>query len=207
MGIAILGAGGMAREVFWYLKHSNYEEFIFVDEHAADSAMVIGCKTIPLIRDWDFSKFKDYQFLVGVGTPEIKRSLVQKAIKAGLTPAPTFIHPKAVVEDARFGLGGIIAPGCVVTCNVQIGNYVILNFNSTVGHDSVIGDFVQANPGCHISGNVVLEDDVNLGTGTAVIQGVRVAKGVVTGAQAAVVKDILEPGTYVGVPAKPLSKR
>jgi len=70
----------------------------------------------------------------------------------------------------------------------------------------VIGDFVQANPGCHISGNVVVEEDVDLGTGTVVIQGLRVGKGVVTGAQATVVKNILEAGTYVGVPAKPIGK-
>lgn len=206
MGIAILGAGGMAREVFWYLQHSDYKDFFFVDEFAAEPAVTIRGKSVPVIKNWDFSKYTNFKFIVGVGNPKTKRILVEKALKAGLLPAPTFIHPKAVVEDAQIGVGGIIAPGCVVTCNVQIGNYVILNFNSTVGHDSVIGDFVQANPGCHISGNVVVEEDVDLGTGTVVIQGLRVGKGVVTGAQATVVKNILGAGTYVGVPAKPIGQ-
>jgi len=129
MGIAILGAGGLAREVFWHLQQSDYKDFIFVDEFAAESAVTIRGKSIPVIKNWDFSKYKNFKFIVGVGNPKTKRILVEKALKAGLLPAPTFIHPKAVVEDAQIGVGGIIAPGCVVTCNVQIGNYVILNFN------------------------------------------------------------------------------
>ncbi len=202
MGVAILGAGGFAREVFWHLQGSEYKNFIFVDEFASESTLAMRGESVPVIRDWDFSQYKDFRFIVGVGSPRVKRMLVEKALSAGLLPAPTFVHPRALVQEAKLGVGGMVTPGCVVTCNVRIGDYVVLNLNTTVGHDSVLGDYVQANPGCHISGNVALESDVELGTGTVIVQGLRVGKGVVTGAQATVVKDMLEAGTYVGVPAK-----
>jgi sugar O-acyltransferase (sialic acid O-acetyltransferase NeuD family) len=205
MGIVILGAGGLAREVFFHLQ-GFYDDFVFVDDYNPDPKVVIQGKAYPVVTDWDFSAYKGYPFIIGVGAPNAKRILVERATKAGLSPAPTFIHPRAIVQDAVIGVGGIITPHCSVTTNIRIGDYVVLNLNCTVGHDTVIGDYVQANPGCHISGNVVLEGGVSLGTGTAVIEGTRISKDIVTGAQAAVVKDLIDEGTYVGVPAKPIKR-
>lgn len=201
MSIVILGAGGLAREVFWHLRDA-YSEFVFVDDVNPNPQVTLQGVSYPVVTNWDFTGFPK-QFVVGVGSPNAKRIMVRKAIEAGLTPAPTYIHPRALVQDAKIGMGGVITPGCVVTTNVTIGDYVVLNLNTTVGHDAVIGDFVQVNPGCHISGNVVLEEGASLGTGCAVIEGKTVAKDVIVGAQAAVVKN-LYAGTYVGVPAKPI---
>lgn len=44
--------------------------------------------------------------------------------------------------------------------------------------------------------------ETELGTGTQIIQGKRIGANVIIGAGSVVVKDILEAGTYVGVPAK-----
>lgn len=205
MGIVILGAGGMAREVFWHLQ-GFYDQFVFVDDYNPDPKVTIQGKSYPVVTNWDFSAYSGFQFIVGVGSPKAKKVLVDKAKKAGLAPAPTFIHPRALVQDASVGVGGIITPGCYLTTNIRIGDYVILNLNCTVGHDAVVGDYVQANPGCQIAGNVVLEEGVFLGSGSTVIEGLRVVKDTTIGTQAAVVRDIFEAGTYVGVPAKPIKK-
>ncbi|MCP3986029.1 MAG: acetyltransferase, partial [bacterium] len=62
-------------------------------------------------------------------------------------------------------------------------------------------------PGCRVSGDVTLGEDVLLGAGTVIRNGVTIARGVVTGASSCVVKDILEPDiTVAGVPAKKLAR-
>lgn len=203
MGIVILGAGGMAREVFWHLQ-GTYEEFVFVDDFNPNPQVIIKGKRYPVVSNWDFSNYSGFKFIVGVGSPQAKEILVKKAIEAGLTPAPTFIHPKVIAPDIQVGVGGVITPGCNLTTNIRIGDYVILNLNCTVGHDAVIGDYVQVNPGCQISGNVVLEDRVFLGSGSTVIEGIRVVEDTIIGSQAAVIRNLCEAGTYVGVPAKPI---
>jgi hypothetical protein len=61
---------------------------------------------------------KIYNFIVAVGNPKIKRILVEKAISAGLKPAETIIDPSAIIVDkkgVKIGLGGVIAPGCIIT--------------------------------------------------------------------------------------------
>jgi sugar O-acyltransferase (sialic acid O-acetyltransferase NeuD family) len=199
--IVILGGGGFAREAYWHLKE-QYDDFAFVDDITQAQSLSLGGKSFPVIKDWDFRALGFEEFLVGVGSPRAKMVMVEKAIKSGLTPAPTFIHPRALVQDAVIGVGGIITPGCVITTNVKIGDYVLLNLNSTVGHDAVIGHYVTINPGCSVSGNTTIQDATILGTGTVTREQIAISSGVTTGAQAAVVSNLDTPGVYVGVPAK-----
>ncbi len=215
-GIVILGAGGFAREAYWHLLAAQPGARVaFVDDTTDVQAIALGGKTVPVIKNWIFSGIRDAdgpvdytEFIVGVGAPKAKHILVERALSSGLAPAPTAVHPRALIQDPEciIGRGGVITPGCVITTNVRIGDYVILNLNCTVGHDAVLGNYVTANPGVSISGNVYLGENVSLGTGTVVREKVRIAPNVVTGAQACVVKDIDQPGVVVaGVPAKPLA--
>jgi sugar O-acyltransferase (sialic acid O-acetyltransferase NeuD family) len=203
--IVIIGGGGFAREVYWHLK-DQYDDFVFVDDITPTVSISTGGKSFPVIKNWDFNSLDVEEFIVGIGDPYAKKIMVEKAIKAGLKPAPTFIHPRAVVQDAEIGLGGIVTPGCVITTNVKIGDYVILNLNSTVGHDAVIGNYVTVNPGCCVSGNTVIQESVFLGTGTVIREKITLSSDVVTGAQASVVKNLDAPGVYIGVPAKLLQR-
>ncbi|NIA13171.1 MAG: hypothetical protein GWP08_03750 [Nitrospiraceae bacterium] len=217
-GIAILGTGDFAREMYWHVRDAVPGAApVFVDDVTDKTSIDIGGKAVPVIKDWRFDAVgaddpdappqRVETFVIGVGSPAAKRGLVAKAIEAGLQPAPTVVHPRALVQDpkCRIGVGGVITPGCILTTNIAIGDYVLLNLNCTVGHDTVIGDYATCNPGCQISGNVYVGEGASLGTGTAVRQGIRLAAGIVTGAQACVVKNFDEPGvTIAGVPAKPL---
>ena len=213
--IVILGAGGFAREMYWHIKESIPKaRMVFANDIKETEKIAINGHIIPVIKNWDFDcvpingldkpceTFKE--FIIGVGSPKIKRILVQKALACGLVPAPTVIHPRALVQgyDCEIGMGGIISPGCVITTNVKIGNFVLLNLNCTVGHDAILGDYVTCNPGSCISGNVTLGEGVMLGTGTVIREEINIAPGVQTGAQTCVVKNIMDSNiTVVGVPA------
>jgi acetyltransferase-like isoleucine patch superfamily enzyme len=55
---------------------------------------------------------------------------------------------------------------------------------------------------------VTLGEDCLLGAGTVIRPGVRIARGVTTGALSCVVKDVDEPGiTLVGIPARKVERR
>lgn len=201
--IIIIGAGGFAREVYWHLL-GEYTDFVFVDDITPTHSIQFGSKSYPVVKDWNFLPYVSSKFIIGIGNPKAKKIMVEKALQAGLQPAPTFIHPRALVQDADLGVGGIVTPGCVVTTNVKIGDYVILNLNSTVGHDAILESYVTVNPGCSISGNTFIGEGATLGTGTVTREKATICAGVTTGAQSAVVSDLIEPCVYVGIPAKPL---
>lgn len=216
--LAILGAGGFGREMYWHVKGADPDaRIVFVDDAAEARVLVMGDAAVPVVQDWRFDAVqfeggslgaaRVEEFVIGVGGPQLKRTLVMKALASGLLPAPTVVHPRALIQgtDCELGLGGVVTPGCVITTNVSVGDFVVLNLNTSVGHDCVIGDYVTCNPGCQISGNVTIGEGASLGTGTVVREGITIAPGVVTGAQACVVKDVTAPDVMVaGVPAQEL---
>jgi len=214
-GLIILGAGGMAREIYYYLlqsgvkNYSHIPKIVFYDDTSSEDVFVMcGVERDryvehPLINEPDkLSDYNGYQFLVGVGSPVVKKVLVKKALYHGLKPAKTLITEQVYIADAKIGRGGIITPGVKITTNIKIGNYVVLNWNTTIGHDAVIEDYVTINPGCHISGNVVVGEGSMLGTGTVIKEKTTIAPNTIIGAQGCVVKHITEPGVYVGVPVE-----
>jgi len=203
----ILGAGGFAREVCLHIQDYEFSignkmpDFIFVDDVTEVKQVEIRKEKYNVVKNWKFPQ-GFCNFIIGIGSPLAKRIMVEKAIGVGLIPCKTVIHPRAFVQDAFIGLGGIITPGVAVTTNVIIGDYVILNLNTTVGHDTVIGDFVTCNPLCSISGNVVLEEASFVGVGASVLEKKKVGRNAVVGAQACVVKNVPDNETHIGIPAK-----
>ncbi len=205
--LIILGAGGFAREIVWHARDAYPGVTIaLVDDLSGITEVAVGGQVLPVVGDWDFSRFPDScfaRFVVGVGDPQSKRVMVRKALDCGLRPADTIVHPKAVVQDVDLGVGGVIAPGCVLTANIHVGNYVLLGINVSIGHDAQVGDYVTCNPGAIVSGNTQLGPGSYVGAGAFLREKTRIAPGVTVGAQACVTKDITEAGiTVAGVPAR-----
>jgi UDP-3-O-[3-hydroxymyristoyl] glucosamine N-acyltransferase len=117
-----------------------------------------------VVKNWNFEE--NYPFIVAVGNPQIKKTLVKKALESGLLPSETIVDPSAIVlmDKKKLGKGGMISPGCVVTSNITFGDYVTLNLNTTVGHDTRIGSYCTTNPGVHISGQIEIGSCNEFGT-------------------------------------------
>jgi len=200
----ILGAGSFAREVYWHARQSGFEDIEFLAEFG-DKYLKTGHCTLSVHTDWHALEPGD--FIVGVGSPSLKKKLVAKALEVGLKPHPTVVHPSVLRADMEdnYGFGGVIMPRVLLTCDIKLGDYVTLNLGVTVGHDAVLEDYVNCAPGVHVSGNVTLKEGANIGTGAVIKEKITVGPWTTLGAQACLVKDAAE-GVYVGVPARPFFK-
>jgi sugar O-acyltransferase (sialic acid O-acetyltransferase NeuD family) len=139
--------------------------------------------------------------VIGIGNPAIREKVAIELPPE--TVFDTLVHPTAVMSQwVALGEGSVICAGAVLTCQITIGKHCQLNLNATVGHDCTFGDFCTVAPGTNISGNVDFGTRIDVGTQAAFRQHLRICDDVVIGMGAVVVKDIVEPGTYVGVPAK-----
>lgn len=143
-------------------------------------------------------------YAVGIGSPAVRRAIADKCDAAGLVAA-TLVHP-SVTMGARVtvGPGSVVCAGVRITTNIQIGRHVHLNLNATVGHDTLIEDYVSINPLASISGDCVVESGVLVGVAGVLLNGVRVGHDATVGGSACVVKDVAPGATVVGVPARPL---
>jgi len=93
-------------------------------------------------------------------------------------------------------------PKAVVGASAKIGQGVVLNTASSVDHDVDIGDFVHVAPGCHLAGNVRVEQGAMLGIGTCVIPERHIGAWAILGANSTVVRDVPAGTTYIGTPAR-----
>jgi sugar O-acyltransferase (sialic acid O-acetyltransferase NeuD family) len=187
----IIGAGGFAREVRDEIAlQTKLVAKLFVD----DEFWVEG---LHRISEFDPEK---QSALIAVGSPSDKKKLLAKLPED--TKFWNYISPRAYVNNLKMGRGNFICAGTIITTNVTIGNHVHLNLHTTVGHDSIIGDFTTTAPSVNISGNVTIGNGVYLGTASCVKEKLTICDDVIIGMNASVVKDITEVGTYIGTPAK-----
>ena len=104
------------------------------------------------------------------------------------------------------GPGTIICSHASLTNHITLGRHVHVNLNCTIGHDSVMSDYVTLSPLVSISGGVKAENGAFFGAGSVVNPRLTVGKDAIVGAGAAVVRDVKAGITAVGVPAKPLGR-
>jgi sugar O-acyltransferase (sialic acid O-acetyltransferase NeuD family) len=189
---AIIGAGGFGREIKAAMGIPDIK--FFVDDKYEDlNNNILG-----------LSKFdpKKYIVVVAIADPLGRYEMVQKLPKE--TKYFTFIDPSVQIHDdnIQIGEGSIICAGTIITTNVKIGKHAHLNLITTIGHDCEIGDYFTTAPGVQISGNEKIGNRVYFGTRSCIKQKLSVCDDVSIGMNAGVVKNITEPGVYVGTPAK-----
>ncbi|WP_438444838.1 acetyltransferase [Gorillibacterium sp. sgz5001074] len=208
--IAIIGAGGQGREVLQLILDINrnnkrpvWSVIGFYDDNVALHGQLIhgyrvngGTDSIP----------SDICVIIAIGNSVVRKRISEKV--NNIVPGVHYvslIHPSAVIgQTVTVGQGVIIAANCTVMCDVKIGDHSLINYNSSIGHDSILEEFSTILPGCNISGNVTIKRCSEVGSAASVIPGITVGEGAKIGAGAAVVRDIPSFCTAVGVPASPI---
>ncbi len=207
--IAIVGAGGFGREVKTIIEAinnlSNVYDFIgFYDDNTDES---LNISTIPILGDISTLNqvTEELAVVVAIGNPNVKKNVLERIVNPKIH-FPTLIHPQAMILDksVEIGKGCIICAGTIITCNITIRDFVILNLSCTVGHDTVIQDFSSFMPSVNISGEVLIKESVYVGTGAKIINQLEIGENTIIGAGAVVSKNLPANCTAVGIPAKPI---
>lgn len=206
--IAIYGAGGFGREVLTLINDINkispkYQVIGFFDDGIRKGTDVNGLSALGGINELNNVK-EEVSVVLAIGNPVTKKNILKK-ITNQLVDFPTIIHPSVMIGDRNWvsiGKGCVICGGTIITTNIIIRDFVILNLSCTVGHDTVIGDYAAFMPSVNISGEVEIGECVYVGTGAKIINQLKIGEGTIVGAGAVVAKDLPANCTAVGVPAK-----
>ena len=196
--IIIIGASGHGKVVA-DIAAKTYEEIYFLDD-----ALMAECMGYPVVgKSTEYQKYiNDSDFFVAIGNESIRERILENLKQDGANIA-TLIHPSAVVaQRVSIGMGSVIMAGAVVNPDTLIGKGCIINTCASIDHDGAIGDFVHISVGAHLAGTVDVGKNTFIGAGATIINNVNITENCIIGAGAVVINDILESGTYVGVPAK-----
>jgi sugar O-acyltransferase (sialic acid O-acetyltransferase NeuD family) len=206
--LVVFGASGFGREVAWLVEELN-EKFMtwnllgFLDDDQKLHGEIINGLTVLGGIEW-FNNKEDIYYVCAIGNPKIREQVVNKCLKYNIKPA-TLIHPNVLMSKFNsIGEGSIICASNIITVNVTIGRYVIINLDCTIGHDAILNDFCTLYPSVNVSGNTYISRCCEMGTGSQIIQGKKIGVNSIIGAGAVVVKDVPDNCTAVGIPAKPI---
>lgn len=206
--ILIFGAGGFGREVQWLIERINRMKPIwkiegYLDDGIESGTEINGYKVlggVEKLQEFDAS----VSVVCAVGSARIREKIISRIKQIGKFQFPNLIDPDVQMSQfISMGEGNIICAGNILTVNITLGDFVILNLSCTIGHDAVLESFVTVYPGVNISGCTKMEQGVELGTGSKIIQGITVAKNTIVGAGAVVVRHMPSECVVMGVPAKP----
>lgn len=91
--------------------------------------------------------------------------------------------------------------GAVLTTGIYVEKGVLINLNCTIGHETVIEEFVELSPGTNISGNCYIGAHTFIGTNATILPKIRIGNHVVIAAGAVVTKDVPDQTMVAGIPA------
>lgn len=204
--IYIIGAGGFGREVASYLQTSKlilskeYKFLGFLDNIKALDGVECPYKVVGLENSMKFTQ-NDY-VIIAIANIEVKKKIVAQ-LKSRVNFLTFIANESYLGNNVNLGEGVLICPGVKLPANIKIGNFVSINIDSRIGHDSIVGDYCSIMPNVDVGGECLVEEEVFLGVKSTIIPRTKVAKGTVVGVASVILKDVKEPnGTYFGYPAR-----
>ena len=204
--LGIIGSGDLGQLIAYHANiGGKYEVVAFFDDFKKKNDMVSG---IPVLGGTDdvlkaFTDGKIEELMIGIGYKhfEFRRKLF--ALFSAQIPMATVVHSSSYIDPScKIGKGVFVLPGCVLDRNVELKDNVLLNTGCVISHDSVVSDHTFLSPGVNIAGFVKIGQCCNIGINTTIIDNIEIADNSQTGGGTVIIKNITEPGLYVGNPAK-----
>ncbi|WP_272012558.1 DapH/DapD/GlmU-related protein [Nodularia spumigena] len=210
--IGIFGFGGFGREVIPLVEQqvavsSQFQastRIVFVDE--VNNVGEVNGYEVMSFDNFCSDNAQSKEITIAVGNCSSRKLIYQRVCNKNIPFLSVTALNSVQLQSVDIGEGSILCPFTTITSNVKIGKCFQANIYSYVAHDCVIGDFVTFAPGVKCNGNVVIEDDVYVGTGAIIKQGKKgnpiiLGKGSKIEAGSYVTKNVESGTTVFGNPA------
>lgn len=204
--ILLIGGGGHAKSCIDVLEAEDRFRILGIIEAQGSSGTgVLGYPVVGYDADLRtmIAQCPDVLLTIGhIRSCDVRCRLTGAARKAGAR-FPVIRSPfSRISPHALIGEGTIVLHRVVVNAAASIGSQGILNTGCIVEHDVALGDFNHVSTGAILNGGVRVGDRCFIGSGAVVKEGIVIGDDICIGAGAVVVADCLEPGIYLGSPAR-----
>lgn len=193
--IIIFGTGALAKLLYYYLKEDKkYKVAAFTNDTGFANESWIDK---PLIKFSDIeSKYppNKYSMFIAVGytNRNSNRSRIYEMAKLKGYNLVSYIHPTAVISDnVSIGDNCFIFENVVMQPYTQLGNGVIIQAQSYIGHHSRIHDYCFISPCVAVAGFVTIKPLCFIGLNSSVRDRITIEKNCIIGMGSVITKDTL----------------
>lgn len=202
--IIMIGAGGHAKVVINTLIQLNIGiKCIYDDDNEKWGQSLCGVEIAGPISDLIYSVKR--RAVMAIGDNQTRKKFANRFENYDWI---TVIHPRATVHPSVcIGEGTVVFAGAVIQPDTIIGNHCIVNTNASIDHDCIVEDYAHIGPGSCLAGNVKVGEGAFFGIGSVAIMGSAIGRWSTVGAGAAVIHDIPDNVTAVGLPARVIKSK
>lgn len=200
--VIIIGASGHGKVIADIVLKSNDILVGFLDDGKEKGMKVFD--NYEVLGDITYAQeYQDCEFIIGIGNNSIRKRIAESYDLKWYTA----IHPTASIGiDVDIQEGTVVMAYAVINSSAKIKKHCIINTGAIIEHDNYIEDYVHVSPNATLCGTVYVGKSTHVGASATIKNNIKVAGSCIIGTGAVVVKDILEEGTYVGIPAKKIVK-
>ncbi len=134
-------------------------------------------------------------FCVAIGNSRMREKVYCNLMKWGGQPV-NIISPNAFCLSLIENNGTIIQPGVALSFDVTIGTSCMIHVNSTIGHKTKIGNFVNISPLVSIIGPITISDHCFIGAGSVILPNINIGKQVIISAGIVVNRNLSDYETF-----------
>ncbi len=205
MNLIIIGAGGLAREVFDLANvcYGNQPEFSikgFLSDGPSNISDLGYPPVLGTVAGYEIQSSD--VFFCGIGKVTDRKRTVEIILAKG-GRFINLIHPTAIISpSAKVGIGVAIKAYCSLSSDVQVDDFTYFQSSVILGHDVHIGRYCQVNSFAFFAGYVRVHDLCTISAGANLIQNVVVEEQAIVGMGSVVLKRVKAGTTVFGMPAR-----
>jgi len=142
--------------------------------------------------------------IIAIGDNWSRYKIVQNVLKS----IPDFhfvkaIHPSSqIAKHVSINRGTVVMPGAVINSGTEIGEFCVVNTNSSIDHDNVFENYSSIMPKAATGGGVRIGEFSVLGMGACVLPAVQVGAHTLIGAGSVLLESAGDNSVFIGSPAK-----
>ena len=204
--LAIIGSGDLGRQIAYHaINDKHYNVVGFFDDFAEKGSLIDGIKILGNLSEIQ-ENFDDAVFdeiIIGIGYKHLQFRETLFIQLQNKVEFAKIIHSSCYVDPScKIGEGVCMFPGTVLDQNVTIEDNVLINIDCTIAHDSKIKTNTFLSPRVAIAGFVTIGKRCNIGINSTIIDNIVIENDIQTGGGTVVINDLKKSGLYVGNPSR-----
>lgn len=192
MSIIVCGAGGFGQEMAGWMRMLNTPIKGFIDDEKKEVLATIK----------DYKPGTGEEILLAIGSPKGRESVALSLLERKARFHNFWMSLNS--PSSQRGVGCILCPNSLMSNGSEIGDFVIVNVFSAIGHDVKVGSFTTLSSYVDLCGNVTVGQRCFFGSGARVLPNVKIGDDCVIGAGAVVMNDVPNGKTVYANPARTL---